>query len=108
MWYVDATEEPFVFYLGNDKTSDYVKFRVDDVFEGKDILVNSFDMSNDGVIFIPDKSFPTPDEDLGCIIGRARLYEQNKFIEEKLVGVTIIDSNLDDPKTTLIVQYPLL
>lgn len=56
------------------------------------ILDKSQDLSEDNVIFYPN-TYPTPDED-DAIIGNVYQYKDKKCIENGLVSVHIISTNL--------------
>lgn len=55
---------------------------------------NSRDMSEDGIIFIPN-IFTTPDNEVDPIIGESLRYVGFKCVEKGLVTATIINTNID-------------
>lgn len=61
-----------------------------------DINIINRDMSKDNIIFI-NKIYPSTPNDTFIIIGNAYRYKNNKCIEESLIDVEIIDSNISNP-----------
>ena len=65
----------------------------------KDVEINiaNTDMSRDNIIFMKEL-YPIPQENI-VVIGTAYRYDYFVCIEDSLVDVEIIDSNIDNPKS---------
>ncbi len=74
----------------------FIEFKADCELE---INLDSFDMSKDGVIFIPH-SCMTPNEE-NPIIGNAYIYNGYTCINRVLISVIILNSNVNNPKRYL-------
>ena len=72
----------------NDTT---IKFKINDK---REVNIENKDMSIDNVIFIKE-SYPTPDDEPVSIIGHAYQYDNGKMIDDWLVDVDILDTNID-------------
>ena len=95
MWNIDKLSEPLT-YLAHEGQK-YITFQIDDTFNGLDIDVSNYNMTDDGVIFIPNSGFPRYEGDDFTIIGFVRLYDGNVFLKEELIAVHVIDSNVENP-----------
>lgn len=103
MWNIDKLSEPYTYLAHEDQK--YIKFKTDDTFNGLEIDVSSFDMTNDGVIFIPNSGFPRYEDDDFAIIGFVRLYDGNVFLKEVLIAVYVLDSNVENPLDKLQMMF---
>lgn len=68
-----------------------IKFKINDK---RAVNIENKDMSADNVIFIKE-SYPTPDDESVSIIGHAYQYDNGKMIDDWLVAVDILDTNID-------------
>lgn len=107
IWTTEKTSDPFIFIMRPDVSSnEYVKFKIDDAFRGKEIDVTSPDMSKDRIIFIRENLYPTLNKDPFVILGTAYEYDENyKCISSKLIGAKAIEWECDNPKTRLEIDF---
>lgn len=100
IWIIKKTDKPFTFKTESADGSQFIIFKIDDPFNGKEIDVSSTNLSKDNVRFIRE-TLPTPEED-SAAIGTAYLYDENeKFIDKKVINATPIEWNCNNPKLRL-------
>ena len=75
IWIIKKTDKPFTFKTESADGSQFIIFKIDDPFNGKEIDVSSTNLSKDNVRFIRE-TLPTPEED-SAAIGTAYLYDEN-------------------------------
>lgn len=102
LWITEKTDKPFEFIMHPvDNGELFVRFKVDDVFDGKEIDVRSSDMSKDNVIFIRE-TYATLPSDISAAVGKAYLYDENNVcLDSKIVNATPIEWKCNNPKLRL-------
>ena len=107
IWTTEKTSDPFIFIMRPEISSkEFVKFKIDDAFGGKEIDVTSQDMSKDRIIFIREAIYPTFEDDPFIILGTAYEYDENyNCISSKLIGAEPIEWDCDNPRTRLEIDF---
>ena len=101
IWITEKTETPFEFIMHPIDGELFVRFRVDDVFDGKEIDVRSSDMSKDNIVFIRE-TYATLPSDLSAAIGKVYRYDENGVcLESKILTATPIEWKCNNPKLRL-------
>lgn len=91
MWNIVSLDNNVFRITQNDR---YVEFKA--IYD-KAINLNSKNMSKDGVVFI-SQSYPTPEDDTEAVVGKALEYKDGICIQDKLISVSILKSNINNPK----------
>ena len=91
MWNIDKLSEPYTYLAHEDQK--YIKFKTDDTFNGLEIDVSSFDMTKDGVIFIPNSGFPRYEGDdfTGVVTNDTDVYKVSLPMDE--VASRLVNGN---------------
>lgn len=101
LWITEKTNKPFEFIAHPIDGGNYIRFRIDDVFNGKEIDIRSSNVSKDNVRFIRE-TFASLPEEPSAAIGKAYLYDDNNnYIDSKIITATPIEWECDNPKLRL-------
>ena len=101
IWITEKTDKPFEFIMHPIDGELFVRFKVDDLYGGKEIDVRNSDMSKDNIVFIRE-TFATLPTDLSAAIGKAYRYDENGVcLESKILTATPIEWKCNNPKLRL-------